>query len=217
MKKTMRIVAIALVAALLIACDGFVTITLYVQDLIELRDQKQQVLYTTVKIESSAIDDEEKMEFIKQTLNGVTNVQKSGGDFSTSYTFEVSVPILGPNAPESLVKENDLLWVKIQTGEKGTQVSYKYNDLVIDKISAWTSEKYFSTINKNDFKVSVNIENDSQGDFTFSAWSVYVNSEPFPFEYTGKIARREKLTLSISDIFCESINKEEGYSYFLEF
>lgn len=58
-----------------------------------------------------------------------------------------------------------------------------------------------------DITISIKIDNDSRGDFTFTVWSVYMNNKAYPFNVESRLKRRENVNLKLSEVLKKSIEQ----------
>lgn len=215
MKRALFPVGICL--AILLACDGDVVITARVRDLLDLGSGKAEIIHTTAGVMTTSISRDSEKDFIRSVIGTITNEGAAAGEHPDAFSFDTRVPILGMDVPESRVGEKDLLFIKVQESAGGHSMAYKFNPIVLERISNWVESEYQTAFDVGGFSMNLVIDNDSTEDFRFVAKSVYIDDVAYPFEVSITLGRGESVNLTVSEILGSSVEGTEGYVPFLSF
>lgn len=212
-----KIVFLLMLSVIFFSCKGDVLVNIYVQDLLDLKEKSNSILYTTATVTLEGIDNDEQKAFIKSIIGNVTNERIVSRDYSNAYCFDTTVPIV-EDITQLDKAPNDYM-ISLFFSESGTSymLSYKYNSHVISKINEWMQSTYYQSFKTDDILIIISINNDSREDFTFTARSVYINDVPFPFSVEKTITRREIATIKISEILQEAISNNDALIPFILF
>lgn len=200
------------------SCGGELVITLYVQDLLDLKEGKEKTLNTKVNIVAEGVDDENQIIFIRENINGVGNEMMVKRNYMDAFSFDADVPVFGPDSGDYPSDGKDIIYISLKGQDDKMYLAFKFNENVIERINDWISSSYLQTLNIEDYDIYIKLENDSRDeDFTFSAASVFAGGMAFPFEYSTSLKRRENVILKISDVLSSAVQENTENIYFLMF
>ncbi len=215
MKVTIKIIFWLLIGLLLASCDGETVTTIYIQDLLDLIDNEANVVYTTATITAGGITDESEKDFLRSVLTNVTNEKTVTYNFSDTYQFDISVPILGPTAGIENVKETDAIYLRINKVENNFNVSYHINESTMSKINSWVYDNYYQKFDIGGYSFKFDINNDSKDTFAFTVYSVYMNDMAYPFGINISLNRRDHVEIAVSEVLNKSIVKQNSQIPFM--
>jgi len=202
---------IILTALILTSCGGDITINIFTRDLRDVNSSVEEVIYATVNMNVKELEDENDINFLKENLNGFCNGVAKKGDYSTSYSFDMKVPVI--NEGTLLDFSKDLFVI---TGKKeDNKVNYylQYNRELYKKIDDYIYNSHYVNVDLSSFSIQLNITNDRRSSTKFAAYSCYIDNNPYPFGYSTILHEGEVLHLKISDIFNEYISASENVEY----
>jgi hypothetical protein len=199
------------------ACDGDVTINLYVQDLLDLKASKIPKSYTTASVIVSNITKDSEKEFLRSVIGNITNERMVSHGYSEAYSFDTKIPILGKGVPISEVADNDLLFLQMSQTPDGYLLAYQYNPIVLNRIRSWIKSEYYQEFTTKDFTVNIKLDNDSRDDFAFTIRSAYINDKAYPFEVSNSLKRRETLDIKLSEVLKMAVETSSDYIPFIMF
>ncbi len=214
-----RFIGLAFFFSILIflACDGEVTVNLYVQDLLELRSINTGFIYTTANVVISNITKDSEKDFFASVIGNVSNGHMVKEENSDAYSFDTKIPLIGKNNPVTAIAENDLLFIKMIETSDGFGIAYQFNEIVLDKIHSWVKSEYNQDFSAEDIAVNIIMNNDSVDDFSFTASSVYINGAAYPFEKNNVLKRRENLTIQVSEVLNMAVGTDSDMLPFIMF
>jgi hypothetical protein len=212
MKKN-SFIFMGLLTLLFVCCSGTLKIITYVSDLIAVASMTEDVMYVTANIVVENLKDEADINFLRQRLNSFSNEQIVKYNYSDSLSFDIKIPIINERKISTYNLAEDLVYI-ISSEKNGTYIfSYKFNENLMRIIDKYVYSSHYQHIDFNDFDISIVIDNDMRNTINFIAYSVYVNGNPYPFEYIGKIQRRDRIELQISEVLRSAVIKNQNNTY----
>ncbi|TGK27553.1 hypothetical protein EHQ12_08625 [Leptospira gomenensis] len=161
---------------------------------------------------------EEDREYLTETLGNffheITNVQCLKEDFETYFQASAKIPIVR-TTESRFTSIPGLLNISVTPGEKirlGLYLSPEH----FRSLKEIIKEKYWNTINIEEFSLSWVIINDTKDNVILTATSVYVNTKPIPGSSEIELKSKSKTTILVSNVLKDYIF-ENGTSSFLSF
>jgi len=197
----------------LVCCGGTLKILAYTSDLIDIASGKGNAVYITATIIIESLKNEADIEFLKKNLNSFSNEQIVKYNYSDSLSFDIKIPILNIANVSAHNLEKDLLYLIAEEEDNYYSFSYKFNSSLMNTIDSYVYNTYFQHIDFSNFETSIIIENDTRSVSKLTAFSVYINNQPFPFNVTRELQRRDRVELKISEVLRSAISKNNNIRY----
>ena len=211
--KRLNFVFIGLFVTLLVCCGGVLKLVTYVGDLVEVASRSDGILFVTANIVVESLKDDADINFLKQNLNSFSNEQIVKYNYSDSLSFDIKIPLINERKMSAYTFEKDLLYIIASEQDDFYNFSYRFNRTLVDKIDSYIYSTHYQHINFKDFDVSIIIDNDTRNTTKITAYSVYINGQPYPFDYTGELQRRDRIELQVSEIFRSAVVKNDNTIY----
>jgi len=216
MRKTIIIILAVSLLIILISCNIEFTGEAYVQDLIDVATNPNEILYTIAKFafESPGSDNQQQLiEFMKNNFREAKNFHTESKGMDTFIVSDIKVPVLSL-AQISKLKGDDLLAIVVSP----EKVSILRFGLYMDnqkfgKIQDYVKEEYWQTLSTSDFSISLRINNDARTIAKLILADVYVDQKPILFTQDFILSRRDTVTIRFSDVLRDYIH-ENGYALF---
>jgi hypothetical protein len=213
--RKIRVFLIGLFVILLICCGGTVRIITYVNDLIETASNTDGLLFVTANIVVESLKDEADINFLRQNLNSFSNEQIVKYNYSDSISFDIKIPLINEQKISTYNFEKDLLYIIASEQKNSYDFCYKFNEALINKIDGYVYSTHYQHIDFKDFDISIVVDNDIKNTVRLTAFSVYINGQPYPYDYVGEIQRRERIEIQISEILRYAVLKNNNNIYML--
>ena len=199
---------------LLVSCGGEISVSVYIRDLEDITQERNSVLYTTVRIVAEGLDDEEAINFLRNNLNGFSNEKMVEYNYSDSLAFDIKIPVLKKEALSQIDSTKDLLFLILEDTEDSIDVFCEYNKDLYSKLDNYIYDKEYQHIDLNKFEISFMVENDSRAEKKIRTFSCYVNDKPYPAFCGVTLTDRERSEIRISEILKNAIIADNRYSIF---
>ena len=215
MKKKIFFGLFAMVGMLLlVSCGGEISVSVYIRDLEDITQERNSVLYTTVRIVAEGLDDEEAINFLRNNLNGFSNEKMVEYNYSDSLAFDIKIPVLKKEALSQIDSTKDLLFLILEDTEDSIDVFCEYNKDLYSKLDSYIYDKEYQHIDLNKFEISFMVENESRAEKKIRTFSCYVNDKPYPAFCNVTLTDRERSEIRISKILKNAIIADNRYSIF---
>jgi hypothetical protein len=211
--KTLRIILMVIFVLILICCGGTVKIIVYTSDLINVATGSENVMYISANIVVESLKEEADINFLRQNLNSFSNEQIVKYNYSDSLSFDIKIPILNIRNIQTHNLEKDLLYIIASEQDNDYSYSYKFNSTLVNKIDNYVYRSHYQHMDFSSFETSIVIENDLRNALKIIANSVYINNQPYPFEFSGELQRRDRIELKISEVLRSAILKNDNDTY----
>ncbi|MFZ7134710.1 MAG: DUF7424 family protein, partial [Eubacteriales bacterium] len=186
-KKTIGVVLL-LATMLFVGCDGELTATIYVRDVIDLSEEKNEILYTNavVAIESPG---ESNVEFLKQKMKEwfreAKNFRTSSKDFTNYMVADIKIPVYNLDIKNQEIE--DLFSVVVVNGSNtdDVHIGLSIKKEAFQRIADYVSNQFYSTISISDWELNIVVNNDTRQIVNMTAQSVYIDNTPvfYPVEF----------------------------------
>ncbi|MBW0435453.1 hypothetical protein HGB47_17735 [Leptospira yasudae] len=207
---------------LTLLCKYKIVSDLYLSEIIKIATTKGDSEYfanSELKFGVSSHDKcEEDKEHLTETLGNyfhdISNIQCSKEDFENYFQASVKIPIV--RATESqFTSIPGLLNITVTPGEK-IQVGLYLSPEHFNSLKETIKEKYWNTINIDEFSLGLIIINDTKEKIKLTAASVYVGKKPIPGTSEFELKSKSKTTILLSNVLKDYIF-ENSTSSFLSF
>lgn len=210
MKKMIGLLFTAL--ALFTGCDGSISVTAYVQDLLALKNSATP-FSTTATIIAAGLTKPEEIEYLKTIFPDLTNEHIVDSTYADAYEFDITVPLIRKDSVVSDEMKNALMYFIVEKTDDGYTLSCQYNQAKIDEVKEWVYDTYSQTFDLKEYTLNITVVNDTRNDFAITANSVYVNDKAYPFSYSTTLKKRDTVLLRLSAILNGAMidDKEKTY------
>ncbi len=210
MKKMIGLLFTALV--LFTGCDGSISVTAYVQDLLALKNSATP-LSTTATIIAAGLTKPEEIEYLKTIFPDLTNEHIVQSNYADAYAFDITVPLIRNDYVVSDEMKNALMYLIVAKTDDGYTMSCQYNQAKIDEVKEWVYNTYSQTFDLKEYTLNITVINDTRNDFAITANSVYVNDKAYPFSYSTTLKKRDTVSLAVSDILNSAMIDDQNTTY----
>lgn len=217
-RLTFRHVFLGAALLFLAACTVNLEFEIFSSDLIFIAKQKEEVVMVnaTVKMDYSDEEAESVKKFIKDNFRDAGNFKVVEEEYSTFLLAEYKLPIVH-DKNEEFVSEQDLITLIVDQADSGKYlIGIKFDKEQYKAMNVFSQEKFYSDVDLKESEIQFEFRSDNDKDILTSWQSVYVNSEAYPIKGKFLLHKREKLIVTLSDIFKEAMKSEEDVIYFGE-
>ncbi|AXR68329.1 hypothetical protein DPV73_10135 [Leptospira mayottensis] len=203
-------------------CKYKIVSDLYLSEIIKIANTKGGIKYfanSELKFGVNSQDKcEEDKEYLTKTLGNyfheITNVQCSKEEFENYFQASVKIPIVRTTESQ-FTSIPGLLNITVTPGEK-VQIGLFLSPEHFNSLKETIKEKYWNTININEFSLGLVIINDTKEKVKLTATSVYVDKKPIPGFSEFELKSKSKTTILLSNVLKDYIF-ENSTSTFLSF
>jgi len=218
MRKAIVITPMVSLLIILISCNIEFTGEVYIQDLIDVASNPNEVLYTIAKFafESPGSDNQQQLiDFMKTNFREAKNFHTESKGMNTFIVSDIKVPLLSL-AQISKLKGDDLLAIVVSPEKESIlQFGLYMDNQKFTKIQDYVKEEYWQTLSVSDFSISLRINNDIRTNAKLVLANVYADQKPILFTQDFMLSRRDTITIRFSDVLRDYIH-ENGYALFGE-
>jgi hypothetical protein len=205
-KNVFQLLFLLVTFMFIIGCSGTFNIYTYTTDLIDVAESKEDLLYSNVNVVVVGLDSEDDIAFLRNNLDSFSNERIVEVEYMDSLSFDTKIPVISDDYHSDHDFSKNLLYLIASEDESEYKFRIDYNHDLLQKINDYIYEEYWQKAVFDDFKIKITLDNDIRGeDLLFTAYSVYVFGEAYPFEYSTNFAHRDKLEIEISEVFRKSI------------
>lgn len=210
MKKLFGLFFTAL--ALFTGCDGSISVTAYVQDLLALKSSATP-LATTATVIAEGLTKPEEIEYLKSIFPDLTNEHIVKSSYADAYAFDIKVPLIRNDSAVTDEMKNALMYLIVQKTDDGYSMSCHYNQTKIDEVKEWVYKTYMQTFDLKEYKLDISVVNDTRNDFSLTSNSVYVNDKAYPFSYSTTLGKRDTVLLKVSEIMNSAMIDDQDTTF----
>ena len=215
---TLRNAFLGAAVLILAACTVNLEFEIFSSDLIVIAQQKNEVIMVnaTVKMDYSEEEAESVKKYMNDNFRDAGNFKVVEEEYSTFLLAEYKLPIIHAENKE-FESEQDLITVIVNEVDTGKYlVGIKFDKEQYKAMNVFSQEKFYSDIDLKESEIQFEFRSDNDEEIQTSWRSVYVNSEAYPIKGKFLLHKRDKLVVTLSDIFKEAMKSEEDVLYFGE-
>lgn len=215
---TLRNVLLGALVLFLAACAVNLEFEIFSSDIILIAQQKDEIIMVnaTVKMDYSDEEAESVKRFMTDNFRDAGNFRVVEEEYSTFLLAEYKLPIVHADNLE-FKSEQDLITVIVNEADSGRyMIGIKFDKEQYKTMNAFSQEKFYSDIDLRESEIEFEFRSDNDEEIQTSWRSVYVNSTAYPIKGKFLLQKRDKLLVTLSDIFKEAIKTEEEVIYFGE-
>ncbi|WP_125169887.1 DUF7424 family protein [Leptospira perolatii] len=217
----MLFAVLTLVALATLLCKYSITGEIFVSDILDIASSKSnKTVYANSSLKfgvSSQEQCEEDKEFLIKTIGQQFKDLKDARCTKQEYEnfFEASIKIPMVKLEDKEFKpQPGLLNITVKVADK-IKVGLYLSSESFNSLKTAIKEKYWSTINIDEFTLGMNLVNDSKTKLKIEVASVYMDNKPFPKLEAVDIEPKSKVSLRLSNVLRDAVY-ENGKGDFLQ-
>jgi|APSaa5957512622_1039677.scaffolds.fasta_scaffold57437_1 hypothetical protein len=232
MRRLTYILFVIFIFLFVASCGLDTKVNLFIGDLLEVVEKSETIMTkSTVKLEVGSNDEcrkEQKnlISYVETYIGKVKNPRCIDEDMSSFFVLNTQIPVFKykhiPNSHtmKSVQGPKRIFSIGIRQGNKkyhdwgNYSVAVKINNNMFEELNSILSDKYFSTLEPKDIKLSIDLSNDLRQDTEVLLMSSYVDGIPEPLFTERKLSRRGNINIEVSTISMLHKFKNSGGTIF---
>lgn len=210
--------AFLLAAVFFAACTVHLEFEIFTSDLIFISQQKNEVVFVnaSVKMDYSEQEAESVKKFMTDNFRDAGNFRVIEEEYTSLLLADYKLPIVHAEN-DQFQSEHDLISVVVSEADTGKYlIGIKFDKEQYKAMNVFSQEKFYSDIDLKQSEIQFEFRSDNDEEIQTSWRSVYVNSEAYPIRGKFLLQKRDKLIVSLSDIFKDAMKSEDDVIYFGE-
>jgi hypothetical protein len=192
-------------------CKFSLSPEVYVSDLLDLKDGKNNVVSapSIIKLEITSKEafeeDKDKITAILRDYFGkVSKVSyKEEDGFNSFYVAEVNISAVKNSSDLG----TSLFSINVANDKKRIKVTLNFNRSTFNRLKDRLSREFFQTLDPEDMSLDITLVNDLKNDVTLEVQGVYLDKNPYPFRSNYTLGRREKVNIVFSNVLRDYLIK----------
>lgn len=213
MKKKYSTIILLTFLLISFTCKYAVKAELYISEILETanKSSKESFAVSELKFGVGSLEKcEEDKEYLTNLLsnyfNNIRDLKCANIEMDTFLISTVDIPIVAFTKKE-FEPVDGLLNITVKPG-KPIRVGLFLNESEFSDLKAKINDKYWQSIKMEDFSLNFTLFNDTKQITKAEVTSSFVNSEPVPFWQSYQLNPKNKLSIELSNVLKEYINKK---------